>query len=511
MSMPTAKTDLKIDDFIKDPRVTECMDQLRSHFSGGNNKFIISDVLDDQDHQYANLVQKGGGVLGIALVGYTYILEEMNIRFIRLAGTSAGAINTALMTVIGAKEDAKSVKVLDSICQLDFFKLVDGHPVARWIIRQFITQQDFTGKTQKWITRILLTVALLLAGDLVFFGLQHVFPWASLLTKAFFICTGVLILLLCIFLFYLVTLLGRLKNAGFGINPGDYLYDWIKSQLTANGVRTVSDLNKKAEAPIPGLHLRVPRLEGVNGLNGDVTFIASELVTENKIQFPAMCNLFRKTADIDTLQPAGFVRASMSIPVFFESYFINEIPCTDPGIKKAWQQLNESAPPSTARFVDGGILSNFPINLFYNPDVIEPRLPSFGIDLDDSKPDDTNNNAEKWSLPGYFGRMFNTIRNYYDKDFLIKNKIFEKGIGTIPLADFNWLNFFLTDEDKISMFARGARAATDFLISFDWQQYKSNRTAMRVQLLNTQTPAIVTQPPLVPQPPIVTNAPNLQS
>jgi NTE family protein len=50
-------------------------------------------------------VQKGGGVLGIALVGYTYILEEMGIRFIRLAGTSAGAINTALMTVIGAEPE----------------------------------------------------------------------------------------------------------------------------------------------------------------------------------------------------------------------------------------------------------------------------------------------------------------------------------------------------------------------------------------------------------------------
>jgi hypothetical protein len=28
---------------------------------------------------------------------------------------------------------------------------------------------------------------------------------------------------------------------------------------------------------------------------------------------------------------------------------------------------------------------NFPINIFYNPKVDKPRLPSFGIDLNDEK------------------------------------------------------------------------------------------------------------------------------
>ena len=95
---------------------------------------MVSDVLDNSNQQYVNLVQKGGGVLGIALVGYTYALGQMRIRFIRLAGTSAGAINTALMTVIGNKNEAKSIKVLDALCKLDFFSPVDGHPAARWII-----------------------------------------------------------------------------------------------------------------------------------------------------------------------------------------------------------------------------------------------------------------------------------------------------------------------------------------------------------------------------------------
>lgn len=330
--MPNKKEELTVDHFINNTEVKKCISDLKSRFSAGGTPFVVSDVLDEENHQYVNLVQKGGGVLGIALVGYTYILEEMGIRFIRLAGTSAGAINTGLMTVIGKKEDAKSTRVLDAICKLNFFNLVDGHPAARWVIRKFITHSDFTAKVKKWIIAIIITLAVLLAGDFIFLGLQHAIPWISLVTKAFFVVTGFFLLLISILIYYISGLLKRLKNAGFGINPGDYFYDWIKKQLISNGVKTVTDLQSKAAADIPGLHLRVPNAEGLNGLKGDVTFITSELVTQNKIQFPGMWNLFRK--DIDSLQPAGFIRASMSIPVFFESYFINDIPSSDDAIKK---------------------------------------------------------------------------------------------------------------------------------------------------------------------------------
>jgi NTE family protein len=483
---------LSTEDFTSHPDVLNCIQQLEAAFPQGGHPFIVSDVLDGEGNQYVNLVQKGGGVLGVALVGYTYILEKMGIRFLRLAGTSAGAINTALMTVIGKKQDPKSIHILKAICDLNFFNLVDGHLAVQWIIKKFITHQDFSLKAKKWMTWVFIIALLLLAGDFIFLGLEHTIPALSLMTKLFFVLTGFYFLLIGIIIFYSARLFKRLKNSGYGINPGNYFYDWIKQQLISHGVSTVSDLNTKAAA-IPELHLRVDHPEGVAGLKGDVTFIASELVTKNKIQFPEMCYLFREKANIDTLQPAGFIRASMSIPVFFESYMINNIPCTTDEIKKAWMDaMDEPDPPSTARFVDGGMLSNFPINIFYNPKVITPRLPSFGIDLDDSKPDDADKNATAWSLFGYFGRMFNTIRFYYDKDFLLKNKVYEKGIGKIPLSGYNWLNFFLSDSDKIDMFVRGVKSATQFLIEFDWDAYKNDRATMQVTLnLHKQSGAAV--------------------
>ena len=80
-----------------------------------------SDIEDAQGLQYVDLVQEGGGVLEIALVGYTYILEQAGIRFMSLAGTSAGAINTMMMAGLGTIDERKSEKVLTIINQQNLF------------------------------------------------------------------------------------------------------------------------------------------------------------------------------------------------------------------------------------------------------------------------------------------------------------------------------------------------------------------------------------------------------
>ncbi|HTG57352.1 MAG TPA: patatin-like phospholipase family protein, partial [Niabella sp.] len=98
---------ITVQDFTNSPKVQNHLKKLREAFGPNGKPFVVSDVLDAEGHQYVNLVQKGGGVLGVALVGYTYVLEQMGIRFLRMAGTSAGAINTAMLTVIGKKQEEK--------------------------------------------------------------------------------------------------------------------------------------------------------------------------------------------------------------------------------------------------------------------------------------------------------------------------------------------------------------------------------------------------------------------
>jgi NTE family protein len=91
---------------------------------------------------------------------------------------------------------------------------------------------------------------------------------------------------------------------------------------------------------------------------------------------------------------------------------------------------------------------------------------------------------KQMSLPSYLYRMFNTVRFYYDKDFLIKNELYKKGVGKIIVFDFNWLNFSISNEEKINLFVRGAQAAGEFLLGndtkpgFNWDEYKNKRVAI---------------------------------
>jgi NTE family protein len=493
---------ISVTDFTDMKEVQDCLKELQQHFSDSSRPFHVSDVTDENGYQYANLVQKGGGVLGVALVGYTYILEQMGVRFIRMAGTSAGAINTALMTIIGAqringravgdKTKAKSETVLEEICNLNFFDLVDGHPVARWAIRNFITNDNFSKIIGKWLKRAVFILLAGLAGSFIFTGLVSKFFLAKTAALICIMLTGVHLLVIGLVIVYFTYLLRRLKNAGFGINPGDFFYDWMKKLMKKYNVENTTDLMNVAATPVNGLRMAEGRKESVGDLRGDITFIASEIVSENKIEFPKMADLF--STDINRVHPAGFVRASMAIPLFFESYFIDKIPNTDKEIQNRWYDTFGTTGniPTTARFVDGGVLSNFPLSLFYNPGQKVPRLPSFGIDLDDAKSpsdigredidEDTEKDPQRWKFTGYLGRIFNTVRFYYDKDFLIKNAFYKKGIGTVPLKGYNWLNFFMTDEQKKEMFLLGARAAVKFLKDFDWNDYKGKRTELYTNL-----------------------------
>ena len=99
--------------FTLNSEVVNLILDLKSQFP--ENSLIISDVVDEEGHQYIDIVQEGGGVLGIALLGYTYVLEKMGIRFLNIGGTSAGAINALLLAACGKPEEAKTEKIIEII------------------------------------------------------------------------------------------------------------------------------------------------------------------------------------------------------------------------------------------------------------------------------------------------------------------------------------------------------------------------------------------------------------
>ena len=85
---------MQISDFTNQPDVVQLIAGMKKDKV---DQRLFSDLLDSSGNQYVELVQEGGGVLGVALIGYTYVMEQMGIRFFSLAGTSAGSINAMLL------------------------------------------------------------------------------------------------------------------------------------------------------------------------------------------------------------------------------------------------------------------------------------------------------------------------------------------------------------------------------------------------------------------------------
>jgi NTE family protein len=472
-------------DFLQQSGVDGMLDELRAYFKTNNKELIVSDVTDAQGHQYVDLVQEGGGVLGIALVGYTYVLEKMGIRFFSMAGTSAGSINAMLLACAGNKEDEKSSIITEHLVKLDMFSFVDGKPgngkFTRWIKR--IIQRMLSGKNviKRIIRFIAITIALLLLLTLGCFVVNFFRPGI-----AKWIGVGAAVALCIVFLisFLAIKKFKAFAKNGYGLNEGKIFHEWIKNIISSFHVQSdpqQTTINNFADFSYH--YMRIPELtvkpdpRRKNNLPPHMpmlTIIACDIIASRKIEFTQMWDLYWKKQE--DVHPGDFVRASMSIPVFFETYTVSDIQKNSSfdiwNRQLNWQNENKKI-PDKVQFIDGGTLSNFPINVFYNPNYPVPRMPTFGIRLQDGVIDSSGNS--KKGFVGYIYSLFSAIRFNFDRDFITKNRAFNLGVQNIDVQDHSWLNFFIKDKEKIDLFKKGAGAAASFLKNFDWEKYKDER------------------------------------
>ena len=482
--MPSQKQPITIEYFLQQSGADQVVEELKTYFK--DKPLMISDVTDKAGHQYVDLVQEGGGVLGVALVGYTYVLEKMGVRFFSLAGTSAGSINAMLMACTGNKEDEKVEKIIKDILSLDFFSLVDGKE-SNWkftkrvksLVQKLLVKKNFfrrIARIIKWFAIILLVLT---------FGCFIINFFVPGLAKWIGLIAGILLLLLILGLFSLQKKFKDFSQNGYGLNEGKVFHRWIKEIISSNYVHgdapngSINDLAKFNQhfMRIPtGLSVK-PDSRRTNNNPPDMpmlTIITCDIVCERKIEFPNMWDLY--WAKQEDAHPGDFVRASMSIPAFFETYCQEKIRTKssfaiwDKHLN--WQNENKNI-PDKAQFIDGGTLSNFPINVFYNPNYPVPRMPTFGIRLQDGIVDAVNRSNNTFLK--YVQSLFSTLRFNFDRDFITKNRAYNFGVKQIDVKDHSWLNFFMEDKEKIDLFRKGALAAAEFLKGFDWENYKAER------------------------------------
>jgi NTE family protein len=399
------------EDFTEANEVQELLAELKRACEGKS----FSDVIDDQGNQYVDLVMEGGGVLGVALVGYTYVLEEMGIRFLRVGGTSAGSINAMLVAGLGTPQERKSKKLVKELAEVDFWTFVDGDDDVRDFVQTLVRRPGVFGLSIKG---------------------------AQIIDSIF----------------------GKL-----GLNPGDAFYDWLSNLLSREGVGTTRKLRERMAQLPPGLRTREGEELGPDRANPYLALVAADVSTQTKIEFPRMAPLY--WADPDEVDPALYVRASMSIPYFFYPLRVSDVPQGDRA-RARWEKLAsyEEEPPEICTLVDGGIMSNFPIDLFHLPEKI-PAAPTFGAKLGT----DQRRSAEINSPQRLGGAVFRSASHTLDYDFIKRNPDYRKLVAYIDTGSHGWLDFDMEKEDKVDLFVRGARKAAEFLTTFDWEGYKKIR------------------------------------
>jgi NTE family protein len=490
----------KVAQFINETGISQELEALKIELNKSNKRF--SDVTDDQGNQYVDLVQQGGGVWGVALLGFVYVMEQVGIRFFSLAGTSAGAINAMAMASIKDKNETKTEEILELLIDLKMDALMDGKSergftfLERKLIGYFIKFPWFS-KFIKYGVIILLCLLCISSIAYLFLNLNEssyrdIVWWISLS------CWIITLLLLAI----TWRRLSQIKK-GFGLNKGDYFHNWVTDKILKG--KNLAELKAHFEKVPKGLKLdltasyRNPKSEyEIAPKVPRLAFITADITTQNKIEFPRMWPLYY--SKIEDVNPADFIRASMSIPVFFEAFQIpnkeneKDKKITDSKYStlcrnvKNWEELlnwdKYRDIPNNVLFVDGGSLSNFPINIFYNPKNEAPRLPTFGIRLVEKKYD---NNFIIKSLSNLAGKIIDTMKLSSDKEFINKNPSYDKGIAYVEIGkELSWLNFYMDDKQKQMLFKKGALEAIQFLKAFDWQKYKDERVLEKQKQSNTQ-------------------------
>ncbi|MFN8357568.1 MAG: patatin-like phospholipase family protein [Spirosomataceae bacterium] len=403
---------IELSDYINNYRVRKCIDVIQQ------KKPVVSDIVDDKGNQYTNLVLEGGGFLGIALMGYVYALEQAGIRFLNIGGTSAGAVTASFVATADYPAEMKSLKVLDVYHHSNFLDFLDdGEDTDDNDVKAFVQSMLETKKN--------------------FFS--------SLSTGWKFL-----------------KVIDNLKNQN-GLVAGTSIHGWITKTLNAYGVATVEELKQKMN--------NLPALKTRSGQPLDISarlaIITTELTTRTKVEFPQMSGLFYN--DPDQMNPADFIRASLSVPLLFTPFKISME--NAPSDLEPWRKIanfHGARLPKEAIFVDGALMSNFPIDVFRH-DTTHEYCPTLGVKLGF----DRNEFLEVNNILDVLNCCMDASINLRDFEFLQFHPEYQSMVGYIDTRQHSWINFEVNDEEKVDLFCVGVEGAKDFLLNFDWNEYKA--------------------------------------
>ena len=233
-----------------------------------------------------------------------------------------------------------------------------------------------------------------------------------------------------------------------GVYQGDYAHAWMQRLLERKGVRTFDDL--PYEDPEHPSDAAAQRYRLVM-MTSDVS---QGCLRRLPWDYP------RYGCPPGEQPVADAVRASMSIPFFFKPVVLHD---------------RTTGAPST--LVDGGMLSNFPVDVF-DAKGRRPRWPTFGIKLSAKAKASRSDIRDVHGPVSLATAMVRTMSGFYDRLHIDDPSVQERTMF-VDTGDVRSIDFDLTRAQSDWLFDQGRAAATRFFEGadghpgWDWDAYQA--------------------------------------
>lgn len=233
-----------------------------------------------------------------------------------------------------------------------------------------------------------------------------------------------------------------------GLYEGDYVRDFVAKELERLGVTTFAQLRN----PDPRADPHLP-----DDRRYRLVVTATDVTNGRLLRFP--WDYASLGLDPDRQLVADAVRASISIPLFFEPV-----------------SLRHGTTGEEMVLVDGGILSNFPIAIFDRTDRTERRWPTFGVKVLPKLPAGTEQlfpglKRPRLQVLWLLEQVLATAIVGADQTYLERPCVKRR---TIPVdtALVGIVEFDAPEEKRAAVVAKGDEAAVKFLDTWDWESFK---------------------------------------
>jgi NTE family protein len=238
-----------------------------------------------------------------------------------------------------------------------------------------------------------------------------------------------------------------------GAYEGDYVHDFVSKELRKLGVTTFADLR-----------VDDPNADLAPDHRYRLVVMATDVTHGRLLRLP--WDYPKLNLDPDEQLVADAVRASISIPLYFE-------PVT----------LRDGRTGEETTLVDGGILSNFPIEIFDRTDGAQPRWPTFGVRVMPDLPSGFAHLVPGTGLAALpplrlLEQVVATAIVGHDQTYLERPCVRRRAM-LVNTDAVGVVQFDAPAQVRAEVVANGERAAQRFLGEWDWERYQRECRGVR--------------------------------